>query len=168
MSVRARLRAPGTAADYDAVVPAPFGAVGIRADAAGVSELVFLPAAPVKEVLARTPEAARLALEVADYLAGRRAGWHDAGLPAGTPFRQRVWAAIAAIPPGATRTYGEIAQDLGSAPRAVGQACGDNPLPLLIPCHRVVAAHGTGGFAHAGEGFHLRVKTWLLAHEAAW
>lgn len=164
MSVRARLRAPGTAADFDAVLPAPFGAVGIRADAGGLHELVFLP--EQAERPPRNPAAAQVAGEVADYLAGRRAGWSGAPLPAGTPFRQRVWAAIAAIPPGATRTYGELARELGSAPRAVGQACGDNPLPLIIPCHRVVAAHGAGGFAHSGGGFHLRVKTWLLAHEA--
>lgn len=84
----------------------------------------------------------------------------------GTPFRRRVWGAIRAIGPGCTRTYGQIAADLGSAPRAVGQACGDNPLPLVIPCHRVVAADGLGGFAHSGAGFHRTVKRWLLDHEA--
>jgi methylated-DNA-[protein]-cysteine S-methyltransferase len=77
-----------------------------------------------------------------------------------------VWRAIGAIRPGVTRTYGQIAVELGSAPRAVGQACGDNPLPLLIPCHRVVAADGPGGFAHSAAGFHQTVKQWLLAHEA--
>lgn len=87
--------------------------------------------------------------------------------PAGTPFRQRVWQALGRIPPGATRTYGELARDLGSSARAIGQAVGDNPLPILIPCHRVVAAHGgLGGFNHCQSGFSLALKRGLLAHEA--
>lgn len=82
-------------------------------------------------------------------------------------FRRSVWAKIAAIGPGRTRSYGEIARELGSAPRAVGQACGANPLPLVIPCHRVVASGGIGGFAHHEAGFYLSVKRWLLSHEGA-
>jgi len=86
--------------------------------------------------------------------------------PAGTTFQRRVWAAIAAIPNHQTRTYGEIARALHSAPRAVGQACGANPFPLVIPCHRVLASGGgLGGFARHGGGFLLDVKRWLLAHE---
>jgi methylated-DNA-[protein]-cysteine S-methyltransferase len=86
--------------------------------------------------------------------------------PQGTDFRQRVWAQIAAIPLGHTRTYGDIAKTLNSAPRAVGQACGDNPLPIIVPCHRVVSASGLGGFNHsAGESL-AKIKRWLLAHEA--
>ncbi|MET0964601.1 MAG: methylated-DNA--[protein]-cysteine S-methyltransferase, partial [Noviherbaspirillum sp.] len=85
----------------------------------------------------------------------------------GTGFQQRVWSAIAAIPRGSVRTYGGIARLLGSAPRAVGQACGANWFPLVVPCHRVVAAGGLGGFSNSDDaaGFHLGVKRWLLAHE---
>ncbi len=83
----------------------------------------------------------------------------------GTPFQLRVWQALADIPPGAPLTYGSLARQLGSAARAVGQACGSNPLPILIPCHRVVAASGLGGFMHAASGAPLDVKAWLLAHE---
>lgn len=84
----------------------------------------------------------------------------------GTPYQQRVWAAIAAIPRGQTRSYGDLAEHLGSAPRAVGQACGANPLPLVVPCHRVISRSGTlGGFAHHGEGWLLRLKAWLLDRE---
>ena len=85
----------------------------------------------------------------------------------GTPFRQRVWAAISAIPRGRTATYGALAAQLGSAPRAVGQACGANPFPLIVPCHRVTAASGLGGFANAHDGWLLDVKRWLLAFEGA-
>lgn len=69
--------------------------------------------------------------------------------PQGTPFQQAVWKLISHIPHGQTRTYGEIAQQIGNpkAYRAVAQACGKNPLPLFIPCHRVVAQNGIGGYS---------------------
>ncbi len=93
----------------------------------------------------------------------------------GTPFQKSVWEAMRAIPRGRTRTYGELARELGgeararddgTLARAVGQACGDNRLPILIPCHRVVAASGIGGFAHATGGYLIEAKRWLLLHEA--
>jgi methylated-DNA-[protein]-cysteine S-methyltransferase len=86
-------------------------------------------------------------------------------VPAGTPFQLRVWHALMAIPAGQPATYGALAKRLGTGARAVGQACGANPLPILIPCHRVVAASGLGGFMHSAAGTPLDVKTWLLAHE---
>jgi methylated-DNA-[protein]-cysteine S-methyltransferase len=83
----------------------------------------------------------------------------------GTPFQRSVWEAMRAIPRGRTRTYGELAAELGGEARAVGQACGDNRLPIVIPCHRVVAADGIGGFGHATGGYLLEAKRWLLMHE---
>jgi methylated-DNA-[protein]-cysteine S-methyltransferase len=85
--------------------------------------------------------------------------------PQGTQFQHRVWAAIAAIPAGKVRQYKEIALELGSAPRAVGQACGANPFPLVIPCHRVISAHGLGGFSNHSDGWLIETKRWLLWHE---
>jgi methylated-DNA-[protein]-cysteine S-methyltransferase len=87
--------------------------------------------------------------------------------PAGTPFQRRVWQLIAAIPAGRTRTYADIAAELGSGPRAVGGACRANPYPLLVPCHRVVAVNGLGGFAGDTDGRLLAFKRRLLAHEGA-
>ena len=84
----------------------------------------------------------------------------------GTAFQRGVWEAMRAIPHGRTRTYGELARELGGEARAVGQACGDNRLPIVIPCHRVVAADGIGGFAHATDGYLIEAKRWLLLHEA--
>ena len=83
----------------------------------------------------------------------------------GTPFQRRLWAALCEIPRGKTLTYGALARRLDAEPRAVGQACGDNRLPIVIPCHRVVAANGIGGFAHSTSGYLLEAKRWLLAHE---
>lgn len=83
---------------------------------------------------------------------------------AGGDFQARVCDAIAAIPYGRTRTYGHLARDLGAPPQAVGQGCGGNPIPVIIPCHRVLAATGLGGFS--GEGG-IETKVWLLRHEGA-
>ena len=81
--------------------------------------------------------------------------------PDGTPFQQRVWAALRTIPPGKTRTYGELARQLGTHPRAVGAANGRNPVCLAIPCHRVIASDGKlCGYAWGEER-----KRWLLEHE---
>jgi len=89
----------------------------------------------------------------------------------GTDFQRSVWDAMCAIPRGRTLTYGELARKLGGegvdAPRAVGQACGDNKLPIVIPCHRVVAAGGIGGFGHSTGGYLLEAKRWLLMHESS-
>jgi methylated-DNA-[protein]-cysteine S-methyltransferase len=89
----------------------------------------------------------------------------------GTEFQRRVWDAMCAIPRGRTLTYGEMARKLGGmdheAARAVGQACGDNRLPIVIPCHRVVAADGVGGFSHTTDGYLIDAKRWLLMHEAS-
>ncbi|WP_037299501.1 methylated-DNA--[protein]-cysteine S-methyltransferase [Rubritepida flocculans] len=99
-----------------------------------------------------------------DYFDGRRLSFQLPLAPRGTPYQRRVWAALARIPPGQTRSYAEIAREIASAPRAVGQANGRNPLPILIPCHRVVAADGSLG-GYSGEGG-TDTKRFLLAHEA--
>lgn len=83
----------------------------------------------------------------------------------GTPFQQRVWAALSAIPAGQTLTYGQLAQALGSSARAVGQACRHNPIPILVPCHRVLAAQGLGGYSGYTDGVEMSRKRWLLRHE---
>lgn len=84
----------------------------------------------------------------------------------GTEFQRSVWHVMCAIPRGRTLTYGEVARKLGGEARVVGQACGDNKLPIVIPCHRVVAADGVGGFSHSTDGYLIEVKRWLLMHEA--
>ena len=83
----------------------------------------------------------------------------------GTSHQMKVWQALCAIPRGQATTYGMLAQQLGSSSRAVGQACGSNPLPLIVPCHRVVAKNGVGGFMHHASGEPLAIKDWLLRHE---
>jgi methylated-DNA-[protein]-cysteine S-methyltransferase len=90
----------------------------------------------------------------------------DIDLPVvGTDHQRKVWNVINAIPRGSVLTYAQVAKRISSAPRAVGQACGANWYPLIIPCHRVTATGGIGGFARHDGGFHQNVKRWLLRHE---
>jgi len=97
-------------------------------------------------------------------------GSHAFGLPLdlqGTAFQIRVWEALREIPPGCTVTYGELARQIGTGARAIGGACRANPCPIVVPCHRVVAGKGLGGFAGDSSGRKLAVKRWLLRHEGA-
>ncbi len=84
----------------------------------------------------------------------------------GTPFRNRVWQALQAIPGGTTRSYSSLAAQLQSSARAVGNACRDNPYALFIPCHRVVALHGPGGYCGKTSGEFMMIKQQLLQFEA--
>jgi len=151
---------------FQAKLPAPFGLLGVRTSGGRVAEIVFLkPGGTAISPLDAVAEHACNQLE--SYLEDPQYRFDLPLARQGTEFQCRVWRRISAIEAGRTRTYGELARELGSAPRAVGQACGANPLPLVVPCHRVLAASGIGGFAHHEGGFHLLVKRWLLAHEGA-
>jgi len=152
---------------YDAIVPAPFGAVGIRTEGDVISGIDFLPpsfvARPATNLLA-----AKAAKQIAQYLAQPDFRFDLPLAESGTVFQRKVWQQIAAIPSGNAATYGQIAKRIRSAPRAVGGACGANPFPLITPCHRVMTSTGgLGGFSGRADDaeFLLRVKRWLLAHE---
>ena len=103
--------------------------------------------------------------QLQDYFDGRRDGFDLPLAPQGTAFQQKVWAALRRIPPGQTRSYAEIGREIGCrAARAIGQANGANPIPILIPCHRVVAADGRLGGYSGGEG--PATKRYLLDLES--
>jgi methylated-DNA-[protein]-cysteine S-methyltransferase len=155
-----------TAMAFSAVQPAPFGAVGVCTDGESVTSLVFLDLG-VPALAPRDEPAREACRQLSAYFANPRHPFDLPLRPVGTAYQRRVWAAIAAVPCGETSTYGELARVLGSVPRAVGQACGANAYPLAIPCHRVVAVSGLGGFAHHTGGFLAGIKRWLLRHEAA-
>jgi methylated-DNA-[protein]-cysteine S-methyltransferase len=86
-------------------------------------------------------------------------------MPLGTSYQKKVWQALVKIPYGQTKTYGEIAKTINSGPRAVANACGANPWPILVPCHRVIAKEGIGGFMRGRKKNYLKIKSWLLQHE---
>ena len=152
---------------FCAIVEAPFGALGIRTvDDCFLRELVYLP--PTTDLIApKTKLSEDIASQINRYFSDCTFIFNLPLASVGTAFQQKVWHAISQIQQGTVLTYSEVAKQIGSAPRAVGQACGANWFPLVIPCHRVTATGGLGGFAnHAeAEGFHLGVKRWLLAHE---
>ncbi|OZA29700.1 MAG: cysteine methyltransferase [Hydrogenophilales bacterium 17-61-9] len=149
---------------YDAILSAPICRLGARFTGDALTRLDFLTA----DIPASTrldARARQLAGELDAYWDNPAHPFDLLFLPTGTPFQLRVWRALVAIPAGQPTTYGALAKQLGTAARAVGQACGSNLLPILIPCHRVVAADGLGGFMHSSSGTPLDVKTWLLNHE---
>ncbi|MDH3318139.1 MAG: methylated-DNA--[protein]-cysteine S-methyltransferase [Betaproteobacteria bacterium] len=150
---------------YDVVVAFPKMKVAVVAREERIAEIRYLPpSAPV--VKPKNALAERAARQLERYREDADAAFDLPLAIEGTVFQKSVWAAMRAIPRGRTRTYGELARELGGEARAVGQACGDNRLPIVIPCHRVVAADGIGGFAHATDGYLIEAKRWLLLHEA--
>jgi len=111
-----------------------------------------------------TPLLTAACAQLQDYFDGTRTSFDLPLAPPGTAFQRRVWAALTSIPHGQTRSYAELARAVGSAARAVGQANGANPIPIIIPCHRVVAAGGAlGGYSGAGGP---DTKRFLLALES--
>lgn len=99
-----------------------------------------------------TPLLRRARDQLQAYFDGKRLSFDLPLAPHGSDFQKRVWSALCAIPPGETRSYADIARAIGSAPRAVGGANGANPIPIIIPCHRVVAADGSLGGYSGGDG----------------
>ena len=148
----------------DIVMATPVGRLGVRLQGGRVAALEFIDAR-VRLKPAATPFAHQVESAISRWL-------RDAGsqlalplTPPGSDFQSRVRAALLAIPPGEVRSYGELARQLGSSARAVGGACRRNPVPILVPCHRVVGAAGPGGYSGHTGGAALRRKLWLLRHE---
>ena len=150
---------------FDVVVAFPTMKVGVVTRDDRVVEIRYLPPSS-SVVAARNELAGRAAAQLERYRQDPDARFDLPLAVEGTSLQRGIWDAMCAIPRGRTRTYGELAQELGADARAVGQACGDNRLPIVIPCHRVVAADGIGGFGHSRRGYLLEAKRWLLMHEA--
>jgi methylated-DNA-[protein]-cysteine S-methyltransferase len=151
---------------YSARLEGPFAVLGIRTRGERLTEIEYLPlgAATLRPVDSFSGEVCR---QLAGYLKDPD---FRLDLPLevrGTGYQQRVWEAVRAIPRGRSQSYLEVARQIGSAARPVGAACGANRIPLLIPCHRVVASSGLGGFMHSRGGKPLEIKRWLLRHEGA-
>ena len=175
---------------YSAKMKTPFAVLGIRTAGGAVTGIEYLP----RTERAQAPTSAlaeRVVRQVERYLADPHFRFTLPLAPVGTPFRRRVWQALEGIPVGESRTYGELARLLHTAPRAVGGACGANGIALVIPCHRVVGSQGSlGGFMRAkgrperellplgGKarsakgapicavgGDPIAIKRWLLTHE---
>ncbi|MFZ1547012.1 MAG: methylated-DNA--[protein]-cysteine S-methyltransferase [Candidatus Nitrotoga sp.] len=150
--------------NYQAVLSTAFGMLGIRCEAGALTGIDFLeqetsPQAP-SQAFARA-----VCEQLQFYFTDPNFRFNLPLKLNGTAHQTKVWQAMSAIPSGQTRNYGDLATLLASCPRAVGQACGANPIPIVIPCHRVVSKSGIGGFIHQRSGGALDIKRWLLEHE---
>lgn len=143
-------------------VPSPVGTLRVSEENGAIVSVSWSdrPGAGVE-----TPVLAEARRQLAAYFADGRQGFDLPLAPRGTAFQQGVWRLMCAIPAGRTMSYGEMARALGAVARAVGQACGENPIPIIIPCHRVLAAGGGDG-GYSGRGG-VATKRWLLVHEGA-
>lgn len=152
------------ARDFDAVIAAPFGRVGFMLEGAAITDISFLdnktPLSPP-----RSPSARKVSRALRSYFGNPGMSFRLPLKLDGTAFQQRVWRALQRIPAGRTLSYGVLAKKLDTSARAVGNACRANPVPIVVPCHRVVAANGMGGFMGKRSGSSLNLKHWLLAHE---
>jgi methylated-DNA-[protein]-cysteine S-methyltransferase len=159
---------------FSAVIAFPKFKLGVVTRDGRVTRICYLPAAAAT-LAPQDPLAERAARQLERYRDDPDTVFDLPLAIEGSALQKAVWRAMCAIPRGRTRTYGELARELsaearirddGTLARAVGQACGDNRLPIVIPCHRVVAADGIGGFGHSTGGYLIEAKRWLLLHEA--
>ncbi len=160
MSAKAVQLEPDERLDYD-LVPSPLGDLGVVVDSEG--RLLELRFNGLPREVAPTMHCAEIRTQLHEYFSGHRREFTLPMAPRGTAFQQRVWRALCDIGFGSVRNYGDVARAIGQpgAARAVGQANGANPLPIVIPCHRVIASDGSIGGYSSG----LAVKHRLLAHE---
>lgn len=143
----------------------PFGVlvVGLQGDT--ITDVSIRSRPLLQVAFAASPVEKRISREVLEYFSDPASPLQWRLQTAGTDYQQRVWKALRAIPVGSVKTYGELAAEIGGSARAVGNACRSNPIPVYIPCHRVVAKQHIGGFAGKTRGRQINIKRWLLQHE---
>jgi methylated-DNA-[protein]-cysteine S-methyltransferase len=151
--------------DYDARIKAPFATLGVKTSGTHVLALHFLPVT----VTAKSPIVNTIAhlatVQLMHYLDNPKFKFDLPLKLSGSKHQIDVWHAMQEIAAGSVRTYGDLANEIGSDARAVGTACGKNPVPVIVPCHRIVAANGLGGFMGGKRDDPLAIKRWLLTHE---
>lgn len=155
--------------NYSAVIPFSIDSLqwrlGVVMSEQGLTEIDYLNDSAAQACFVDA-KADGVASQLDDYFQGRR---QQFTLPLvftrGTPFQRKVWQALCDIPYGSTMTYGELATKLGSGPRAIGAACRCNPIPIVVPCHRVIAASGLGGYSGETGGAMRQIKQYLITLE---
>lgn len=142
------------------LVESPVGPLGFDGDDTAVTQLVWGRSGNLSSAALQD----QVAGELSDYFAGDRKRFSIPIRVGETEFQRRFLAELQAIPYGETRQYGDLSKSLGVSAQAIGQACGANPIAILIPCHRVLAANGLGGYSGAGG---IEAKVALLKLEGA-
>jgi len=158
-----------TEASHYCVIQAPFGRLGIWTVVVDgslmLAKIDYLPIQS-KLIAPRNLLAKEVQRQCLAYFKDPHFEFDIPLKPIGTAHQEKVWRNAQQIPLGQTATYGEIANKMKSGPRAVGNACGANPFPLITPCHRVVSAQGLGGYMKEDSpGLYRAIKIWLLRHE---
>ncbi|MBT8140849.1 MAG: methylated-DNA--[protein]-cysteine S-methyltransferase [Gammaproteobacteria bacterium] len=149
---------------YDGSVTFPFGVVGIRTYGPNLVGLDFLPP-NTPETLPRSATGKQVWEALFNYQEDPSTPIDVVLASEGTDYQKKVWNALRRIPLGQVWTYGQLAESIDSGARAAANACRRNRIPILIPCHRIVAKTGLGGYCGHSSGPMLEVKRWLLAHE---
>ena len=153
-----------TIESFDYILPSPIGHLGLNISAKGIQRLFYIKTKQDSYIPA-TGFGAKVHQQIMEYFELQRT---EFDLPIdiqGTAYQNRVWSEVAKIAYGESLTYGDIAKAINSGPRAVGNACRHNPIPIIIPCHRVVKKSGIGGYCGSVVGKEIQQKDWLLRHE---
>jgi len=149
---------------YSAIIKLPFSTLGVTTQNDMLQMIEFLSddisAVPAKDGISR-----EVVSQLEAYCQGKNFSFDLPLTAAKTDFQQHVREALVSIPAGETLSYAELANQLGSGARAVAMACRHNPLPVVVPCHRIVAKNSMGGYAGATSGKPVEIKRWLLEHE---
>jgi len=149
---------------YDAVVSLPFCNLGLKFETGQLVLSEYLKP-DVRVFHSDCVEVEALAGQIQQYVNNSDFRFQIDLKTTGTKFQQKIWKILSDIPVGTVRTYGDIARQTASSAQAVGNACRANPIPLIIPCHRVVSVSGIGGFAGSTSGYLVDIKRQLLKHE---
>lgn len=152
--------------EYSCAISSPIGKLGIAIEGDYLTKIQFLS----KDTALFTSNSSlvkQVISELQQYFVDPRFCFTIPYQVTGKQLQKQIWDKLLQIPVGTTITYGELAKSIGTSPRIIGNACRANPIPIIIPCHRVVAASGIGGFCGKSQGETIDVKRWLLRHEVS-
>ena len=149
---------------FDYILPSPIGHLGLNISTKGIQRLFYIKTKQDSHI-PTTGFGAVVHQQIMEYFELQRTSFDLPLDIQGTAYQHRVWNEVARISYGEALTYGEIAKAINSGPRAVGNACRHNPIPIIIPCHRVVKKGGIGGYCGSVVGRQIQQKDWLLRHE---
>lgn len=150
--------------EFDAVISIPFCHLGLKLSEGQLVSCEYLkPGSKVFQL--NNPDVSKILEQIQNYVKDSAFCFQVNVKTEGTEFQKKIWKKLTEIPAGTVLTYGELARQVSSSARAVGNACRANPAPLIIPCHRVVSATGIGGFAGTTSGYLVDIKRQLLKHE---
>ncbi|MEI8054424.1 MAG: methylated-DNA--[protein]-cysteine S-methyltransferase [bacterium] len=152
------------AQQHNCAIASPIGKLGLTIVGNKLTRIQFLsPGAQL--LVAQDSLTCQIVTKIKKYFCNPRLQFKLPIQAIGTPLQKKIWHAIQKIPCGKTVTYSELAQKIGTSPRVIGNACRRNPIPIVIPCHRVVAKTGLGGYFGKTCNDFLKVKKWMLQHE---